>query len=234
MVVAFRYWADFGHFSHPATIYSSLTYPIPPKTSIMGALAAIGGLESLEEYLFLNAIRYSVVVENISGKQSFCFNGIKNALPSVKANQAVQIVKSRKQFLRELLVNPRYLIIVDFGELANDERVQVIIRNLQEHIALFPVYMGTNLCLADFEWVECAGEYISNDQMMPVHSFLPLPADFEIEPNRSYTDVRIPTTIDKGRIFGGFTDLIIETSGKGIKAKPQQIYKTPEHNLLMI
>ena len=44
-IIAFRLFGDYAHFSHPETIYSSLTYPVPPKTTIMGFLAAVIGEE---------------------------------------------------------------------------------------------------------------------------------------------------------------------------------------------
>ena len=56
-IIAFRLFGDYAHFSHPETIYSSLTYPVPPKTTIMGFLAAVIGEEG---YHKLSDIKYSV------------------------------------------------------------------------------------------------------------------------------------------------------------------------------
>ena len=73
-IVAFRLFGDYAHFSHPATIYSSLTYPVPPKTTIMGFLGAVIGEE---EYFKLSNIQYSVKIDRQILKKSFVFNGIK-------------------------------------------------------------------------------------------------------------------------------------------------------------
>ena len=54
-IIAFKLIGDYAHFSHPATIYSSLTYPIPPKTAIMGFLGAVIGEE---EHYKLRDIKY--------------------------------------------------------------------------------------------------------------------------------------------------------------------------------
>jgi len=51
---------DYAHYSHPATNYSSLTYPIPPKTTIMGLQKVLdSGLKLKEGY------------QNARGKKQF-------------------------------------------------------------------------------------------------------------------------------------------------------------------
>jgi CRISPR-associated protein Cas5h len=61
-IVAFMLRGDYAHFSHPATIYSSLTYPVPPKTAIMGFLGALIGEEKPHK---LSKIKYSDKMTNI-------------------------------------------------------------------------------------------------------------------------------------------------------------------------
>jgi CRISPR-associated protein Cas5h len=216
MVVGFKLRADFGHFSHPATIYSSLTYPVPPKTAVMGMIGAIMGLD---DYLFLNRMRYSVTVKNISGKRNFCFNGVKDALSQLTFEKAGQgFGKGRKQFYRELLIDPEYTVFCDFSGVEGDFAERFVM-HLKEKKALYPVYMGINLCLADFEYIgvfeakACSGEAVMIDSMVPLESA------FEIEPGKNYTDIRMATTVSEGRIFGGFRDYLVETTGEAIRCK---------------
>ena len=83
-IIAFRLFGDYAHFSHPATIYSSLTYPVPPKTAIMGFLGAVIGEE---EYFKLSGIKYSVKIDRQILKKSFVFNGIKFALSQANRSE---------------------------------------------------------------------------------------------------------------------------------------------------
>lgn len=238
MVVAFELKADFGHFSHPATIYSSLTYPIPPKTTIMGLLASIGGVEGdclylnsaktskglfdsiddespKSDYLFLSDIKYSVVIKNITAKRSFFFNGVKDALPSIKEYQSI---KQRKQFYRELLVNPHYEIYIDFGKI--DSQKELIINNIKNHITLFPIYMGINLALANIEFIgEFEAKEIQTSDFIAIDSFIKLDSEFKLNHNRSYSDMRVSNAIEENRIFKDFIDLLIELKGNSIEAK---------------
>ena len=231
MIFELDLWADYGHFSHPATIYSSLTYPVPPKTAIVGFLGAVGGLESFNDYQFLNNIQYSVKINSIEGKENFCFNGVKDALPSVK--NARQNIKQRKQFYRELLVKPSYKIFIDFS--ACWEESKAIRENLRNHIALYQPYMGINLCLANFEFVgEYQKEVIQNTKLVEMDSFVTLDTKFEIEFDRNYSDIRMATLIKEGRVFGGFQDVLVELSGKTILAKPKEYVEVNGYRVLML
>ncbi len=242
MIICFKMWADYGHFSHPATIYSSLTYPIPPKTTVMGMLGAIIGLDKMDivnpsaqnNYNLLNKMQYSVIIKQLKGKKNFTFNGVKNALPSIKPKLYVQKIKQRKQFYRELLINPSYEIYLDFSRL-DSEIVFKIIKNLQTKKSIYPLYMGINFCLANFEYVgDFSAKLVNADNFVDIHSFVPLPANFKIEPNRTYSDIRIATSIDNGRLFGNFKDLLVETTGKPIKVQVNQYYNINEKNLIFI
>ena len=236
MIFVFDLWGDYAHFSHPATIYSSLTYPIPPKTTIMGILGAIGGFGTTEDYLFLSSILYSVKVKRLRGKQNFIFNGIKNALPSIDLKKGFQKIKKRKQFYRELLLNPEYRIYIDFGMVEEKLNVEKIKTNILKHKSLFPVYLGINFCLADFKYV---GEFQekevkSNNSFVDIASFIKVGDKFKLETGRNYSDIRIATTINKKRFFGGWIDLLVELNGKSIKGCPQNYSIVNGENLVFI
>jgi len=231
MIIEVDFWADFGHFSHPATIYSSLTYPIPTKTAVIGFLAAIGGLEDIQAYQFLNKIKYSVKINSIKGKANYSFNGVKDALPSIKNYQ--QNIKQRKQFYRELLIEPSYKLFIDFS-LCQEESLEII-ENIKQHRSLYQPYMGINLCLANFQFigVHTYTQRECND-FIEIDSFVMLDSKFEIELDKNYSDIRMPITIEKERIFGGFSDFLVELNGKSILAQPQEYSKVDQYNLIFV
>ncbi len=231
MIIEVDFWADFGHFSHPATIYSSLTYPIPTKTAIIGFLAAVGGLEDIKAYQFLNRIKYAVKINHIQGKANYSFNGVKDALPSIK-NQR-QTIKQRKQFYRELLINPSYKLFIDFS--ACQEESALIIENIKNHCALYQPYMGINLCLANFSFIaEHTFTEMACSDFTEIDSFVTLDTKFEIEHDKNYSDIRMPTMIEEDRIFGGFSDFLVELKGKSILAHPEHYIKVGQYNLMFV
>ncbi len=230
MIIGLEISSDFAHFSHPATIYSSLTYPVPPKTTVMGMLGAIMGLE---DYLFLNSIKYACVVKKIEAKRSFCFNGVKNALSELNLDKAgIGFKSGRKQFYRELLVNPCYEIYIDLSDIEKVHRDRIV-ELLKAKKSLYPLYMGVNFALADYRFL---GVFDSTQERgdADLDSIVPLDSNFAIEAGRSYTDIRFATKIESGRHFGNFADFLVETSGKSIKCRDVCYTRVDDKSLIFV
>lgn len=211
MIVGIQVHADYGHFSHPATVYSSLSYPIPPKTTVMGMLGAIMGET---DYLFLRDIAYGCCIVRLDGKRNFCFNGVKDALKELSAEKMQGFSKGHKQFYRELLVNPVYEIYCDIGalEVKHQEKLLAL---LQEGQSLYTLYMGINFCLASYRFLGVF-EGAKTEEKAVIDSFVPTSARFFLEPQKHYTDIRFATDIKPNREFGKFCSVIVETTGQGI------------------
>jgi len=211
--VAFKLTGDYAHFSHPATIYSSLTYPIPPKTAIMGFLGALIGEE---EYYKLRDIKYSIKINKAIIKKSFVFNGIKSALSSnMHIKEGWQDSSFKKQFYRELICSPSYTVFIDLS-LLNKSYQEKISNYLKEHKTAFTPYLGINFCLADFEWIEI--EHISRvkDKMSEINTFT-LKDDFKFDIENygvKLTTANMACDVEKGRVFKEFREFIIEIGGE--------------------
>jgi len=214
MILVWRIWADYGHFSHPATIYSSLSYPLPPKTAVMGMLGAVCGEEA---YWKFAPMRYGVRIERLEGKRRFCFNGIKEALSQLTPKKCCQgFAKGRKQFYRELLLSPAYTLFCDMSDVEEPLKTRVI-EAMQAHKSYFPLYMGINACLAEYELIDIVSSSpLRHYKEALIDTAVPLESDFLIEEGKSYSDVRMATTVNEAREFGGFRDYLIETGGRGI------------------
>jgi len=215
-IVAFKLTGDYAHFSHPATIYSSLTYPIPPKTVIMGFLGAVIGEE---KHYKLSNIRYSVKVDKSIVKKSFVFNGIKSALSSnMHIKKGYQDSSEKKQFYRELICSPSYSVFVDLSGLDTVYQ-EKLTTYLREHKTSFTPYLGINFCLADFEWIEIESIKKINENSCFIDTFT-LKEDFEFESDNfgvKLTTAHMACSVEEGRIFKEF---IVEISGNNrIKSK---------------
>jgi len=182
----------------------------------MGMLGAIMG-ES--DYLFFNDIRYACVVKRLDGKRNFCFNGIKDALKELNLEKAGNgFGKGRKQFYRELLINPRYEIYVDLSAI-DASKTEKLLSLLKDGKSLYQLYMGVNFCLASYRFLGVFEAIAQKAESIHIDSIVPLSSDFCIEAGKNYTDIRFATTVKEGRIFGGFSDFLAETSGQSILCK---------------
>jgi len=88
----------------------------------MGFLGAVIGEE---EYFRLSGIRYSVKIDRQILKKSFVFNGIKFALSSsMHIEEGYQNAKEKKQFYRELICSPSYVVFLNLENL--EQRYEII------------------------------------------------------------------------------------------------------------
>lgn len=231
-IIAFELSGDYAHFSHPATIYSSLTYPVPPKTAIMGLLGAIIGEMN---YFKLNDIGYSVILSSQFRKKTMIFNGIKFALSSsIHIEQGYQDSSEKKQFYKELIKDPRYVIFVDLSAL-NASYKENIIDSLKAHRCVFTPYLGINFCIADFKYIEIKNCELVHEKESFIDTFV-LMDDFIFDA-QSF-DIRLATArmacgCEEGRIFKDFKDFVIKLSGNSqIKAKNRgNIYQINDYKV---
>lgn len=215
-IIAFRWMADYGHFSHPATTYTSLTYPLPPKTVVAGFLGAIIGED--EYWKLCDQFRYAVALSFDYRTKKFSFNGVQkaldNAIIKVDKKYVVQDNSTRKQFQRELICNPEYLIFLDITDMKEPFRGKII-TYLKEHKAAYTPYMGINFCLCDFEWTEVKNivkvteKETSVTTMTRIDDFI-----FEMENGQRLTTTIMASKVDANRHFGGFGEYIISLNPK--------------------
>lgn len=217
MLIAFDLWGDYAHFSHPATIYSSLSYPVPPKTALMGLLGAIIGLK---EYEKLSDIKYSVKLNNALKKKTMIFNGIKKALQRTNLELGYQDAGEKKQFYRELIYNPNYTIYLNLENL-DDGLSSKIYDNIKNHKSAFTPYLGINFCIADFEFKKISSCSKISDETARISSFV-LEKDFIFEKDNFEAKVSsylMPCSVEKNRIFKDFKNFVIEINSKKLFAK---------------
>lgn len=216
-VIAFRWMADYGHFSHPATTYTSLTYPLPPKTVIAGFLGAIIGED--DAWRLCGQFRYAIALSFDYHTKKFSFNGIQKALDTaivkVDKKYVAQNTATRKQFQRELICNPEYLIYLDIAEMTETFKSKIV-TYLKEHKAAYTPYMGINLCLCDFEWIEVQTvTKVEEKQTSVVTMTYKEDFVFEMENGQRLTTAIMASKVDAKRHFGGFSEYIISLNTEG-------------------
>ncbi len=233
--IAFKLTGDYAHFSHPATIYSSLTYPVPPKTAIMGLLGAVIGEEG---YFKLREIKYSIKVNKEIVKKTFVFNGIRKALSSnMHLKEGYQDASKKKQFYRELICAPSYIVFLDISSLEKNY-ANKLTKYLKEHKTTFTPYLGINFCIADFEWIEIKKVRKIKDDILFIDTFT-LKDDFRFDLDNfevKLTTANMACDVEKGRLFKDFQEFIVEINGgKSIKSNNRDnIYQINEDKVYFV
>jgi len=223
------------HFSHPATIYSSLTYPLPPKTAIMGFLGALIGEDAHHK---LSPIRYSVKIDRPLVKKRFVFNGIKFALSNnMHIGKGYQDAGEKKQFYRELICNPSYTIFLEISGLEKGYRERIV-AHLTEHKTCYTPYLGINFCIADFEWIPVTSVERVTAPQCKIDTFVPK-EDFLFDAENygmRLTTARIACGVEQGRVFKDFQEFVVEISaGHKIDAKNSgDIYRLNDYYAYLV
>lgn len=98
----FKIWSRFGVFRDPLTITQNLTFPVPPKTTVGGMLAAILGMDYngyFNDPDFFD-FQYSLVMEKPVRKKSFAQNYVADYTDhsAKKSNSITKFFKCREKY----------------------------------------------------------------------------------------------------------------------------------------
>jgi len=163
-IVAFRYYGRYGHFRKPYSNVSSLSYPSPPRTAIVGLLGAILGVkkEKVSETFAEDKLKVGVEIDkeiktithvtnlrqNSSGQVSY---SIKIPGRDWKAKPLKNIPDWNKPinpYPMELLRGPSYILYVSLSD-SMDE----LISRIKTGRYVYTPCMGLSEFLSGLEYI---------------------------------------------------------------------------------
>lgn len=169
-VLSFRWWAKYGHFLRAEANVNALTYPVPPRTVVLGLLAAILGLE--KDALATELADAQVAVSGPTPRRFWHRIKLRKdpptALPwEIKCNQrgAENPAPEKAMLLnQEWLLQPDFQVHVALPEQA--ARFAELVDRIRERRWHFTPCMGLSELLCDLEFMACqaatllpAGQY---------------------------------------------------------------------------
>ena len=234
-VLVFDVGGEYGHFRKFNTTTSPLTYSVPPRTSIIGMIGAILGIERelgvgrykegqtpLADLLSPEHAKIAVQVLNPVNKVSMAFNllNTKNSFFNID---------NRTQIEFEFLKNPKFRIFLtwDNVKLFND-----LTERISERKNNFTVCLGLSQLLAS---VSIIGVFQSKllpetSTYTPVISavkmnLLDSSNPIQLTENRQfrYTSDTHPIYMTSDRLVKDFAEILIESNGNPLWVKSQHI-----------
>lgn len=170
-VLSFRWSAKYGHFLRAEANVNALSYPVPPRTAVLGMLAAILGLEKDALATELADVRVAVggAVPSRFWHRVKLRKDPPAALPwEVKRNQrGVENPAPEKATLlnQEWLLKPDFRVHIAWPE--QPERFTELVERIQQGRWHFSPCMGLSELLCDVEFLACqttsllsAGRYV--------------------------------------------------------------------------
>ncbi|MBU1667077.1 CRISPR-associated protein Cas5 [bacterium] len=227
-IVAFELRGNFASFADPLGISNTFSLPMPTKTAIAGIIGAMIGIDDVKSDEDLYDFKYSIVSLNPLVKQTFSQNFIADYTSSVKSKfdkikKGEKVIESPsfvkpKPTNRELLINPKYIVIVE-----HSHYYQKLEQNLKNRTPKYPIYLGNSEFAGTFEYLEIETIKSLEGDHIQVNSIFP--QEYEIESfdlNSIYTTVRMATKVEKGsfdnnRKYSNYQTVVFSTGTTTLK-----------------
>jgi len=238
--IIFDIWSDFAHFRRGYTTTSSLTYPFPPKTAIIGLIAGILGIpnKKREEKNYykifapenlkigirlLNPVKTIMIKENL-------INTKESENPLYFKLGLISPEKGRTQIPIEFLKEPKYRIYAWFK---NEKYEGIFEKFLKAHKSVYTPYLGITECVANFEFI---GKYeikkleLNENNEYEIDSVVPKNAGkVKVVENLTFGSIRMPTFINENREPLLFEDFIYIEEGNPMEIQKRIILTSIEN-----
>lgn len=225
---AFEIWGQFASFRDPFTISQNISLPIPPKTTVAGMMASVLGVENYFEDKAFSDFEYSVITVNSIRKKSFSQNYINDYTSKVQT-QITNLNKEdykkialgfrdkknpQKPINRELLLNPRYLIVIK--DFKYEDKIS---KYLRDRMSKFSFYLGNSEFAGNFKFIEIIKSEEIKLEEVAVNSFI-LESDvnhIDFKEGIRYSTLSFATALNVNRTPISSTSVIIGSETISVK-----------------
>jgi len=220
-VVVFRYEGRFAHFLRAEASASALSYPMPPRTVLLGVIGAVLGLEKDAPQVTLRDALIAVSGEKPTthwhrakfrkDPPSPLSRQIKAGAKGTHAPEKATLIK------QEWLINPSYTVTVSLPESHHSE----FIRRLRERAWYFCPSLGLSELIAGLEFVDVGYALpMREEQTVYCQSLVDqhlavIDGQKLLEERLEIQVVRMPQTVTPDRVFT-HTNYLIERRGRSI------------------
>ena len=244
-VLVFDIESEYGHFRKFNTTTSPLTYSVPTRPAIAGFLGAILGYERetaagifgkgvapIADIFSKKNACIAVQIMQPTRKATMCFN----LLDTAKTASSFFNVEQRTQIDFELLKKPTFRIFI---HLADENRFEELVERVRNNKTHFTPYLGISQFTSRviFRGVTAANLSDSAEYQEVVTAVSILKVEdirFNYAADFKYTSDTMPIEMLPNREVIEYAEVIVETTGKTISVKSNQIYLTDFGNILFL
>jgi CRISPR-associated protein Cas5h len=168
--VIFNLESKYAHFRKIYTNSSSLTYSVPPRTTLQGIIAAILGYERDSYYEMLNSSRVHIGVRK--NCPTYTMTHTVNYIKAVSPGELVR-PKAHTQIPVEILAAETQVSYRVYVTGDNFSDIDTLIRRIKHEKCVFPPTMGTAFFLADVCFIaEVNFERYKTNETVPISTVI--------------------------------------------------------------
>ncbi len=219
-IIIFDIYSEYGHFRKFNTTVSKLTYSIPPRTSVIGFLAAILGYDRFSYHQKLNRDKIDIAVQilNPIKKQYFGFKLV--------FTKDMKHLKNSEQTLTnfEFLKNPKFRI---YAKCYDKNLESELFDRIKQNKSFYTPYMGISQLTANFDFIDFADFSVKQETIYEISTAINMNRypdnEYMFEDNFYYSSMVMPVIMEitdgNKRITKEFSEILFENYGKAIKLK---------------
>jgi CRISPR-associated protein Cas5h len=221
-ILKFKIKGKFAHFRKIYTNSSSLTYGIPPRTTLAGMIAAILGMERDSYYNTFDEDNLIVGLKKLNNTKK-----IIQTLNYFKATNSSEIrfPKQHTQIPFEILVseNGENIEYEVYLSLKDSNLFEEVIKRIIDRNFYYPPYLGVAPFNCDIEFIGVhQGEFIQIDEFIQIHTVVNLEQIKEFKLDNfegKLSRERMPSQFNDDRVLKEIKSYIYEDEGKPIDVK---------------
>jgi CRISPR-associated protein Cas5h len=237
-IVEFAYYGRIGHFLRAEATANALTYPVPPRTSLMGLVGCVMGFEKDESTIRLSDAEFAVcgAVPNVFWHKANMRKELPNALPfSIKrSDKGSSAAELNTRIPQEMLWQPRYRIYASLPDSIHEEFVS----RLQERRWYFNPCLGLSELLAQLDFIsEGLGVKLPSGEYS-IQSVLNLNRG-ELIASAARVDqlaihkIRMPREVTSDRVFS-HEAYLLERSGKPFTIRSDHVWALANQHIVFM
>lgn len=239
-IVRFRLSGRFGHFLKAEANASAPSYPVPPRTALLGLLGAVLGLEKDEPQVLLGNAKIAV-----SGPltQTHWHTAKLRKDPPTALSRAIKrgqgeakTTKPEKATLiaQEWLFNPNFLV---WANLQNSHH-ETLVERLQRRLWYFQPCLGISEHLAELSFedsIEVTSLPLGSHDVVSVfpQSAGELNTDEIFKRSLAIHFLRMPREVSKDRVFS-HENYYMERNATPVPVNTDQAYQVGDKNIIFL
>lgn len=230
-IIIFDLWGKFAHFRKFYTNSSSLTYSLPPRTTIQGMVAAILGYERDSYYEILNSENLNISIRKVGGTRK-----IMQSLNYIKATNPKGIINpcEHTQIPFEIIVGDRNINYRIYVSHKDEQIFNEIEERIINNKPCYPLYFGSAPFSCYIKYIDTVEfKYIKSDEYVPIYSAIRDDIIEEIDINsinKTILKERMPRDFGDERKIKEVTTYIYEENGYPVSVKIRNEYCSLSNN----
>lgn len=224
-ILTFDIWGKFAHFRKFYTNSSSLTYGIPPRTTVAGIVAAVLGLERDSYYDIFSSDKLHVAVRKITATRK-----LLQTVNFIKADSPSKLIspKDHTQIPLEIITGDNNVIYRVYLNHEDDSLFDEINSRIHTNDFVYPPYLGSASfnCMITYQSI-LEGELVSSDKFIKINTVIRTEDIQEINIS-NYTGrlikERMPVDFSEERVIKRVTSYIYDENGNYIEARLKNLH----------